>query len=148
MGGTAAARSAMLTMTARTMRRPRLTLGRSPATEKRPSRRNATRILAFWPVMHAFGKGLVCNPWRTSAPKCLIPLNDPSTTRPLIFAHDRFTKPRYTGEFDDCRDAHFARAGAVESLAAPGIRHRRLSGALVRGLSGCEALEDLRAASH
>src|SRR5580704_15540093 len=72
-----------------------------------------------------------------------MPLNDPSTTSPLIFAHDRFTKLRCADEFDDCRDAHSAVAGVVESPAAPGIRHRRLPGALVRGLSGAEPLDDL-----
>src|SRR3984957_2502310 len=143
----AASQTATLMMTARTMRRPRASLDRSPATEKRPSRRIATRILAFWPVMHAFGKDiwqrLGCDRSPISAPNCLIPLNGPSATSPLIFAHDRFTKLDFAHEFDDCRDAHSALAGAVEPLAAPGIRHRRLSGALVRRLSGAEPLDDL-----
>src|SRR5580704_18775644 len=125
MAGPAAAASqtATLMMTARTMRRPRASLDRSPATEKRPSRRIATRILAFWPVMHAFGKGVVSHHQWISAPNCLIPPNDPSTFSPLIFAHDRFTRLGYTDEFDDCRDARSAVAGPVESLAASGIRH-------------------------
>src|SRR3984885_5635971 len=137
----------MLMTTARTMRRPHASLDRSPATEKRPSRRITTRILAFWPVMHAFGEairqGLDCNRSAKSAPNCLIPPNDPSTTSPLIFAHDRFTKLGHAARLHDCRDAHSALAGAVEPLAAPGIRHRRLSGALVRGLSCAEPLDDL-----
>src|SRR5579864_1404154 len=57
----AASQTAMLTMTARIMRRPCGSLHRSPATEKRPSRRIATRILTFRPVMHAFGKDLAAS---------------------------------------------------------------------------------------
>jgi hypothetical protein len=68
--------------------------------------------------MHAFGKGLAGDLSWISAPNCLSPVNDPSTTGPLIFTHDRFTELGYAGGFDDCRNSHFAFAGAVEPLAA------------------------------
>ena len=45
-----------------------------------------------------------------------------------------------------CRCAAADRAGAVERLSAAAIRHRRLSGALVRRLSGAEPRRGLRPA--
>ena len=112
-----------------------------PCREERPSRRNATTILSAVgrAVSRVPGRDRIHQP--ASAPNCLMPVDRRPPASPLWFADAAFNAHRRADRFPDRRNAHSAVAGLVERLPAPGIRHRRISGALVRRLSRAQPFD-------
>src|SRR5208282_378607 len=144
---TADTKTAKPTMIARIMRRPRV----SPGCPCHPLvQKNAVAgemLQESWTIGHG---GSACEngdpiAQPASAPNCLMPRDRPRT---VWFADARLDQHRDAARFHDFRNAHSAAAGIVEPLPAAGIRHRRISGALVRRLSRAQPFAYVRPVSR